>query len=185
MPSIDAPIPTNADTSQEQGTPYVLPLEGIDLSRRLYGREEIARWNPHRGQMALLDAIVWHSDDYISGIGLKHVRADEFWVDGHFPGRPLLPGVLMVEAGAQLANYLFLRWLSVAIGDGQNPIVMDKLAGFTRIEDTVFRESVTPGDDLYFLSLGEKVSRRRFVTKVQGLVRERIVFESRISGMLL
>ena len=184
MTSIDTPTPTNASPPQERETPYVFPLDGIDLQTRLLDRTEIERWNPHRGHMALLDAIVWHSKDYIHGVGIKHVRDDEFWVSGHFPGRPLFPGVLMVEAGAQLANYLFLKWLSAELGDVNKPVELDKVAGFTRIENTVFREPVKVGDDLYLLSLGEKVSKRRFVSKVQGLVEGRIVFETRITGML-
>lgn len=185
MTSIDASIPKSASPPREPESPYVFPLEGVDLHARLLDRVEIARWNPHRGQMALLDAIVWHSDDFIHGIGVKQVRGDEFWVDGHFPGRPLLPGVLMVEAGAQLANYLFLKWLASQFGDPDNPVVMDKVAGFTRIENTVFREAVSIGDELILLSLGEKVSKRRFVSKVQGIVEGRVVFETRITGMLL
>jgi len=185
MTSLDAPTPAPPGRPQDRAAPLVFPLEGIDLDARLQDRDEIARWNPHRGEMALLDAVVWHTDDCIRAVGYKRVRNDEFWVSGHFPGRPLMPGVLLVEAGAQLANLMFLKWLARTEGHPKTPVKLDKVAGFTRIEDTVFREGVRPGDDLYLLSLGEKVSKRRFVSKVQGVVGDRIAFESRMTGMLL
>ena len=68
-----------------------------DLSARLMDQGAIERWIPHRGHMSLLDAVVWLSDDKSRIVGVKHNTADEFWVDGHFPEIPLLPGVLMIE----------------------------------------------------------------------------------------
>ncbi|TVS08239.1 MAG: beta-hydroxyacyl-ACP dehydratase, partial [Phycisphaerales bacterium] len=73
---------------------FLVDLAGVDLDTRLYGREHIEGYNPHRGEMSLLDHIVWESDDHSSGVALKIVRDDEFWVKGHYPGKPMFPGVL-------------------------------------------------------------------------------------------
>lgn len=152
--------------------PVLFDLDGIDLAARLISRQRLESWNAHRGQMALLDWVVWHTPDYTRGIGLKHVRDDEFWVPGHFPGRPMLPGVLMIETGAQLASYLY---------NARFP--KPKIAAFTRIEDASFRAAVGPGDDLYLLAREVRVSPKRFISDIQGYVDNRVVFEARITGM--
>lgn len=155
-----------------------MSLAGIDLSRRLHSKDEIERVIPHRGAMSLLDAIVWESSDYTQAIALMRVRSDEFWVAGHFPARPMLPGVLMIEAGAQLACYLYCR---------RRP--EPKVVAFLRIENAVFRQSVSPGEDLFIVCKEVKISSRRFISDVQGLIGagagERIAFDARISGMRL
>lgn len=148
-------------------------LEGLDLSACLADRAEIERWNPHRHTMNLLDRVVWLSDDLARGVALKHTRANEFWVEGHFPGRPMFPGVLMIEAGAQVACYLFSRRKN-----------KPTLAAFLRIEQASFRSMVVPGDELYLLCQDVKFQRKRFVCDIQGLVGgERLAFDARISGM--
>lgn len=154
--------------------PLLLDLSQIDVANRAVGREQIGLINPHRGHMALLDYVLYHSSDFKEGVALKQNRADEFWVDGHFPGRPLLPGVIMVEAGAQLASFLFN-------GRFNKP----RLAAFTHIDHCTFRNAVTVGDDLFLLCREIKVNARRFVTEVQGAVAGKIAFEAQITGMLL
>lgn len=154
------------------GVKPILDLSRIDLSRRLHGPDEIAKLNPHRGEMALLDWIVWTSDDYRQGVALKQIRDTEFWVPGHFPGKPMFPGVLMIEAGAQLACYLY---------NVRQP--GPRVVAFLRIEDASFRTMVQPGDDLYLLCSEVKMGRRRFISDIQGVVGDRIAFDARISGM--
>jgi 3-hydroxyacyl-[acyl-carrier-protein] dehydratase len=123
--------------------------------------------------MALLDAVVWLNPDLSQGIAVHHVRHDEFWVAGHIPGRPLMPGVLMIEAGAQLASLMFFKRTSI-----------EAFAGFTRIEETVFRGQVVPGDDLFILCREVKFSPKRFITDIQGVVAGQVVFDSRITGLM-
>lgn len=150
----------------------LLDLSAIDLNHPVEAREGIARYNPHRGQMALLDAVVWHSDDLLKGVGLWRVRSEEFWVPGHIPGDPLMPGVLMVEAGAQLASYMYYKKAQV-----------DWFAGFARIEDCSFRGRVVPGDDFYLLCDVTKFGLKRFNANVQGIARGQIAFDASITGL--
>jgi 3-hydroxyacyl-[acyl-carrier-protein] dehydratase len=174
-PNQTVPPKREEEARPAAGRPLV-DLGGIDLTQRIAGREEIAKLNPHRGDMAMLDWIVWSSPDNRQGVALKRVGNQEFWVPGHFPARPMFPGVLMIEAGAQLACYLYNSRIP------GHPIV-----AFTRIEDASFRSMVQPGDDLYLLCAEVKFGRRRFVSDIQGVVGAagRIAFDARISGMTL
>jgi 3-hydroxyacyl-[acyl-carrier-protein] dehydratase len=151
---------------------FLFSLDGIDLSKRLLDRQQLEKWNPHRGQMALLDHVVWYSDDFKRGVAIKHVRDDEFWVPGHFPGRPMLPGVLMIESGAQLATFLY----NVRFPE-------PRIAAFVRLDEATFRTPVVPGDDLYLVCQEVKFTPRRFSSDIQGLVDGKVAFDARITGM--
>lgn len=155
-------------------TPLLFDLADIDLSARVADRDRIAKFNPHRGEMALLDAIIWQNEGPSRAVAIKRVHPDEFWVDGHFPGKPMYPGVLMVEAGAQLACYMHMQRM-------EGP----KIAAFLRIENASFRSMVQPGDDLILLGQAVKFGRRQFSADIQGLVGDRVAFDARISGMAM
>ena len=79
-------------------------------------------------------AVIWSKPEDGLIIGYKDVRPDEFWVSGHIPGRPLLPGVLMIEAGAQLASFYtrtYVGWKG--------------FIGFGGVDEVKFRMQVPPG----------------------------------------
>ncbi|MEZ6241557.1 MAG: hypothetical protein R3B57_00785 [Phycisphaerales bacterium] len=153
---------------------FLIDIDRLDLSSTFLDRDGIAPWIPHRDEMALLDEIVWKSRDNTHGVARKRVRDDEFWVRGHFPGRAMLPGVLMVEAGAQLGCFLY---------NVRQPRTV--LAAFLRIDNVVFRRAVEPGEDLYLLAREVKCSTRRFVSEIQGVVDGQLAFEASITGMNL
>lgn len=151
----------------------VIPIDHIDPNAApVADREGIAALIPHRGDMLLLDEIMWHNEDFTQAVARRYVRSDEFWCPGHVPTRPIMPGVLLVEAGAQLAAWAYYhffehRWF----------------AGFTRIEETSFHIQVVPGDELWLLCSSRKRSEKRFVCDVQGIVDGNVAFKSLITGM--
>jgi 3-hydroxyacyl-[acyl-carrier-protein] dehydratase len=101
------------------------------------GRAEIEAIIPHRDPFLLLDEVT----EIIPGkrvVARKLVREDEWYLAGHFPGRPIMPGVLMVEAMAQAGAVAVLS----------EPANAGKLALFAGINDVRFKRLVTPGDEL-------------------------------------
>ncbi len=100
--------------------------------------QEIEAVIPHRGDMRMIDEIREWCDT--SAVGIKHVRDDEFWCAGHFPGKPIMPGVLQIEALAQTACFVALKKLGAA--DGKT------LGYFTTMEKIKFSHMVHPGDTL-------------------------------------
>lgn len=166
-------IQSAADLREGGEDPRLLvDLAGIDLGRIIKSREEIELRNPHRGQMSLLDGIIWQNEEQTSAVAVHHVRHDEFWVPGHFPSKPIMPGVLQVEAGAQLACY---QWLVRSPGRF--------IVAFLRIEEASFRSMVAPGCDLYILCKDVKFGRRRFIADVQGVANGKVAFDARVNGM--
>lgn len=100
---------------------------------------EIQRILPHRFPMLLVDRILEIDDDGQRIVGLKNVSANEQFFQGHFPGSPVMPGVLIVEAMAQCGAVLFLR--DIADRD-------QKLFLFGGVDKARFRKPVVPGDQL-------------------------------------
>jgi 3-hydroxyacyl-[acyl-carrier-protein] dehydratase len=99
----------------------------------------IKRMIPHRYPFLLIDRVV-NIRPGVSAVGLKMVTANEPHFEGHFPARPVMPGVLIVEAMAQAAAVLVVETLDL--------IGSDSLVYFMSIESAKFRSTVTPGDAL-------------------------------------
>ena len=154
--------------------PLVDP-ETIDTSRVLADREGIRRANPQRFEMEQLSAIVSIDPDQHLIIGYKDLEPDEFWIRGHVPGYPLMPGVLICEAAAQLASF-YCHALK---------IVENGFLGFGGLEDVRFRGKVKPGDRLILVSKAVKVNRRQTVFETQGFVDSNMVYHGRIIGVAL
>jgi 3-hydroxyacyl-[acyl-carrier-protein] dehydratase len=153
---------------------FLYDITTIDLSKIVYDQEAIREANPQRGDMEHLNAIVYTEPSLGRIIGYKDVRPDEFWVPGHIPGRPLLPGVLMIEAGAQLASFytrMFEKWKG--------------FIGFGGVTDCKFRMQVAPGQRMYIV--GQKIWERhhRICCNIQGVVGGAIAFEAAIIGVEL
>ena len=155
-------------------SPLLIDITTIDLSATICDGLALNAFLPQTGPMRQCDRIIWASDNLRQCIGAKDVRADEFWCEHHIPGRPLFPGVLMIESAAQCASWLF-RTRFPALG----------FLGFLRCDETSFRGQVVPGDTFVILVDEIEASPRRFISKTQGLVRGKLVFESMITGMAI
>lgn len=145
----------------------------LDFGRVVADREEIHRYNPQRFEMEQLTAIVHLDPDQNLIVGYKDVSADEFWVRGHMPGHPLMPGVLMCEAAAQLCSF-YCHKAGLLQGD---------FIGFGGMENVRFRRQVQPGDRLVLVAKGVKLHRRKTVFNVQGFVGPVMVFHGDIIGV--
>ena len=95
-------------------------------------REEIQRFLPHRAPMLLVDELTLDADG--TGHGTYRVREDEFFCRGHFPGNPIVPGVILCEIMAQSCSVLMMEDLR------------DHLPVYRGIDEVKFRQPVHPGD---------------------------------------
>ena len=145
----------------------------LDLSRVIADQEAIRRVNPQRFEMEQLTAIVHLDPERHVIAGYKDVEADEFWTRGHMPGFPLLPGVLMCEAAAQLCAYY-----TVTQG-----LLQGDFVGFGGMENVRFRGMVRPGDRLVLIGKGVRMNRRQTIFNVQGFVGSSMVFHGDILGV--
>lgn len=152
----------------------LFPIDQIDRSTTLCGKEMIDQYLPQSGHMRMIDRVIWSNPEGTWTLGERVIRDDEFWVAGHIPGRPLFPGVLMIEAAAQLSSIANSR-LKRSSG----------FLGFTRCDNVVFRGMVVPGDRLLLLSKEQEYNRRRFISSAQGVVNDKLVFEATITGMTM
>ncbi|WP_353182306.1 3-hydroxyacyl-ACP dehydratase FabZ [Bosea sp. (in: a-proteobacteria)] len=131
---------------------------------------------PHRYPFLLVDRVVEINGDD-SGVGIKNVTVNEPQFTGHFPERPVFPGVLMIEGMAQTAGVLVVN--ARAVGEQQVNSVL-----FTTIDKAKFRKPVVPGDQIRFHLT--KLARRRNIwfyrgeAKVDGV----LVAEAEISAMV-
>ena len=122
----------------------------------VYTVNDIMRFLPHRYPFLLVDRIV-ELEAPKRIVGLKNVTINEEFFQGHFPGAPVMPGVLIIEAMAQVAGVMIYRDL---------PDKDKKLIYFTGIENAKFRRPVLPGDQLRIEM--ELLNRRNNFGKMQG-----------------
>ncbi|MGX1100417.1 3-hydroxyacyl-ACP dehydratase FabZ [Amorphus sp. MBR-141] len=130
---------------------------------------------PHRYPFLMVDRIVdMHGDE--SGIGIKNVTYNEPHFQGHFPGQPVMPGVLIIEGMAQTAGAL-----CVAARSDSKP----KIVYFMTIDKAKFRKPVVPGDVLEYHV--KKVKNRQNIWKFSGvgMVGDTRVAEAEISAMII
>jgi 3-hydroxyacyl-[acyl-carrier-protein] dehydratase len=123
---------------------------------------EIMDFLPHRYPFLLVDRVV-EMDGEKSGVGIKNVTASEPWFTGHFPSNPVFPGVLIIEASAQVSAILVMQNAK----DKGNPMVT-KTIYFMTVDKVRFRNPVTPGDQMRIHVT--QIRRRGMAYKFKGEV---------------
>lgn len=154
----------------------ILDPEAIDLMQVIADIEEIRRHNAQRFEMEQLTAIVHYDVERKVCAGYKDYALDEFWTRGHMPGMPVVPGVLMCEAAAQLCSYFTCKY----------DLLGAPVLGFGGMDEVRFRDPVFPGQRLVIAC--ELVKLRRgamVVSRFQGFVGSNLVVEGEIKGVPL
>lgn len=130
----------------------------------IYDSQAIQKILPHRYPFLLVDKII-ELEPKVRIVGIKQVTANEQFFQGHFPGAPVMPGVLQIEALAQVGAILALREFEDR--DAKIPF-------FSGIESARFRKPVVPGDTLELeviaLRIGSKVQKMKGIARVDGNV---------------
>ena len=139
---------------------------GDSMSENIEGSSvtimEIMDFLPHRYPFLLVDRVVEMNGEQ-SGVGIKNVTASEPWFTGHFPENPVFPGVLIIEAIAQVSAILVLQHAK----DSGNPMET-KLIYFMTVDKVRFRNPVTPGDQMRIHVT--QIRRRGMAYKFKGEV---------------
>ena len=151
----------------------LLDIESTDLDHVLMTLEQIYKLLPHGHEFMLLDGLLYMDDETNAAIAYHDVRDDGFWVRGHLPGRPIFPGILMIEAAAHLASLMATRF----------PEFQGKFLGMGGVNNAKFRETALPGARIYFLFVPLEIKPRRIICATQGVVDGRLIFEAEIRGM--
>jgi UDP-3-O-[3-hydroxymyristoyl] N-acetylglucosamine deacetylase / 3-hydroxyacyl-[acyl-carrier-protein] dehydratase len=150
------------------------PSERVAEEKTVFGIEEIMRVLPHRYPFLLVDRIL-ELEKGKRVVGLKNVTINEPFFQGHFPGHPIMPGVLIIEAMAQVGGVLLLG----AIPEPENKVVY-----FTTLNNVKWRRPVRPGDQLRFEL--ELLQVRGSVAKMSGIARVdgEVVAEAEMGAMV-
>ena len=145
---------------------------------KIYNIEDIMNFLPHRYPFLLVDRLEVEVPGE-KGIGIKNVTMNEEFFQGLFPGNPVMPGVLQIEAMAQTAGALVVAASGENAGDKKISVL------FMSIDGVKFRKPVKPGDQLRMHV--EKVQARRnvFVFRGKSMVDDKVVSEAEFTAMIV
>jgi 3-hydroxyacyl-[acyl-carrier-protein] dehydratase len=154
----------------------IIELDSFDLNAEVVSKEEILKLNAQREEFEQLDKLVYLDLEELTAVAVKKQTPEEFWTRGHIPGRPLMPGVLMIEMAAQLSSIVFHKKYET---NGE------VFFGFGGVNKVKFRGSVEPGANYVMMAKATKFRKRIAIFDVQGFVDGKMVFEGEITGVVV
>jgi len=163
--------------NDKHGKDLILDPAGIDYSHIVADLEEIRRHNHQRDAMEQLTAIVHDDPETNICVGYRDLSSDEFWHSGHMPDLPLMPGVIMCEAAAQVLSFHSHR----------HDLLGCEVMGFGGLDKVRFRGIVRPGDRLTIVCQITNVRRGRMIScRFQGFFAgDSLACEGEIRGVPL
>lgn len=146
----------------------------LDFDQVVADVEEIRRYNPQRFEMEQLTAVIYEDLEEYACAGYKDIGRDEFWVRGHMPDMPLMPGVIVLEAAAQLCSFFSQK----------HDLLGAAMIGFGGLENVRFRAPIIPGDRLLLICKMTKVRPgRMIVCRFQAVVGETLAVDGMLKGI--
>lgn len=166
-------------------TETFVDLASLDLDHVSVDRATLDRHLAQRGTFQVVDAIIHEDPPAGVLVGIKAIRADDWWTKDHIPGRPMFPGALMIETAAQIASYDYTahRMAGGAVGE--------RFVGFGGVDKLRFRGLVTPGCRLVIVVKLLRAGSRMFRYAVQGFAErdgtlsEDCVFDGEVLGVIV
>jgi 3-hydroxyacyl-[acyl-carrier-protein] dehydratase len=155
--------------------PPIIDLSQVDLNNIVADIEEIRKYLPQRYEMEHLTAVCVEDTETNICVGYRDITDQEFWVRGHMPGYPIMPGVIMCEAAAQLASYYGTK----------HKVVEGKMIAYAGLDKVSFRGMVRPGDRFVIMTRPIKVRRVLFTCEFQCYVGEDRVAEGVLKGAVM
>jgi 3-hydroxyacyl-[acyl-carrier-protein] dehydratase len=155
----------------------IVDLQTLDLSRDVVPEEALRHCLPHRDVFQLLDGICHLDHERNIAVGYKDWDANPWWASGHIPGRPIMPGVLMIEGAAQATTFLIKQVM------GWPP---DKFVGLGGLNDVRIRGQVVPPARVHFVSGPGQVSGNRLAKfPAQAFCGNQMIMDMELLGVLL
>jgi 3-hydroxyacyl-[acyl-carrier-protein] dehydratase len=152
----------------------IIDFSEFDLDKVVADIDEIRRYNPQRFEMEQLTAVVYDNLEKGICVGYKDISENEFWARGHMPGMPLMPGVIMCEAAAQMCSFHAQR----------HNLLNAEMVGFGGMDNVRFRGMVVPGDRLVIVAQKLQLRVGAMINcRFQCFVREQLVCEGGIRGI--
>lgn len=152
--------------------PLLFDPDEYDLTHVIVNREQLYERLPHRGEFMLLDGVLVMDTEAERIVAFADIQADAWWATGHFPGRPILPGVCLLEMAGQAAWYYTRQFV------GHRDVL-----AFAGVDTCRFRGTVAPPCRVLLLGVSLDIRPRRCVCAFQAVVNGKIVFEGELTGI--